>query len=167
MEVCLSLGSNLGDRLAQLVDCRNTLSEIPFVEMRGQSAVYETDPVDVPDEFSHLPFLNAVVLLQTVVPALELFDWVKSIESDLSGGHSHRGNRPRMIDIDMIYADDTFLETDKLVLPHPRAESRRFVLEPLAELRGDMLFPGTTSTVSSLLAALPMYPGVSLLTKAW
>ena len=167
MEVCLSLGSNLGDRLLNLKACRDQLAQRPGISLISQSAIYETDPVDVPEEFEHLAFLNAVVLIETELQLMDLFDQMKTLENELSLGESHDGNTPRRLDIDLIYADDTALKSDSLTLPHPRAHARRFVIEPLAELRPAMPFPGSTVEVKDLLATLPDKPGVSKYAEAW
>ena len=167
MEVCLSLGSNLGDRLASLQSCRDQLDRHPHISVTSQSAVYETDPVDVPEEFAHLSFLNTIVLIDTTLPLIELFKHMKVLENDMSDGQPHDGNAPRPLDIDLIYAEGVSHESSTLTLPHPRAHARRFVLEPLAELRSDMPFPGMTATVHDLLSSLPAKPGLSKLTEAW
>ena len=76
-------------------------------------------------------------------------------------------NEPRKIDIDLIYAGGESIHTDTLTLPHPRWKERRFVLQPLADIRPDLQIPPETRTVSEMLVSLPALPGVTRLAEKW
>jgi len=129
----LGLGSNEGDRLANLRAARDRLAR--SVEVVAESSVYETAPqgevLDQPD------FLNAVVEIDTDLGPHELLDLCKSVEAEQGrepGGVRHG---PRPIDIDLLKLGDLRVDDERLTLPHPEITSRRFVLEPLLELMGD------------------------------
>ncbi len=129
----LGLGSNEGDRLANLRAARDRLAG--SVEVVAASSVYETAPqgevLDQPD------FLNAVIEIETTLGPHELLDLCKSVEAELgreAGGVRHG---PRPIDVDVLLLGDLRVHDDRLTLPHPEITSRRFVLEPLLELMSD------------------------------
>ena len=129
----LSLGTNLPPREAHLAAARAALDALPGTRLVRASRILETEPVDVPDEFAHLKFLNQAVLVE---PTLEVHDFSRrmhAIEDDLGRVRTVR-NGPRTIDLDLIAFDDLTLNEPDLVLPHPRARQRAFVMEPLAEL---------------------------------
>ena len=124
----VALGSNLGDRLAQLragVDGLRRLGEVVAI-----SALYETDPVGGPDQG---PYLNAVVALATHLDPEELLDELHRIEGNSERTRDvHWG--PRTLDLDLITYDNREVALPQLQVPHPRAHERRFVLAPLAEV---------------------------------
>ena len=129
----LSLGSNIeprGDSLARAV---RALSEMPGTRVVRQSSVIETDPVDVPPEYAGMKFLNQVVVMETGLEAHAFSRAMHGIEDSLGRVRTVR-NGPRTIDIDLIDFDGLRLNEPDLVLPHPRAKERDFVLKPLAEL---------------------------------
>jgi 2-amino-4-hydroxy-6-hydroxymethyldihydropteridine diphosphokinase len=134
----LGLGSNQGDRLANLRGARAAL-ERHGVEVTGSSSAYETEPqgevTDQPD------FLNACVRVRTGLGPEELLDVCKAIERELgrqAGGLRHG---PRPIDIDVLLLGEIELESEPLTLPHPGLGNRRFVIEPLLELDPDLRLP--------------------------
>ena len=167
MEIGLSLGSNLGDRLAHLKEARRLIGSIPCVRVLAQSPVYETSPVDVPGEFEHLPFLNAVALLESSLRPELLLEEFRKIEKKMGRTGKTGRNDPRPIDIDIIFAGALSLDRDGLTIPHPRWSSRKFVVLPLSDVRPDMKLPGQTQTVLELLSALPQGQKVVLLTRKW
>jgi len=126
----LGLGSNEGDRLANLRSARDSLSE--RLEVVGASSVYETAPQgELPDQPD---FLNAVLAIETELGPLELLGACKEVERGLGrvpGGARHG---PRSIDIDVLALGEIRLQTERLTLPHPELAARRFVLEPLLEV---------------------------------
>jgi 2-amino-4-hydroxy-6-hydroxymethyldihydropteridine diphosphokinase len=138
--VVLSLGSNLGERFSALQGALDALADTPDVWVTGVSSVYETEPIDSPDE-SGL-YLNAVVLADTTLSAQRLLDRALAIEDAFDRQRSEVKNSPRTLDIDLIVVGDKMSDTDELRLPHPRAAERGFVLKPWHELEPDAEIPG-------------------------
>ena len=166
MKAGITLGSNLGDRRAQIAAGRDfvfSLHESAAAPLC--SGLYETEPVDcAPDTAA---FLNAVVEIETSLEAPDLLHKLRDYEHSSGRSKHHAKNSPREIDLDLLYADDLRLDSSALVLPHPRMTSRRFVLQPLADVRADMVLPGQTTTVAQLLCALPPAPAVRLVARDW
>ena len=143
----LGLGSNVGDRWAQLRGAVTALRE-HGITVEAVSSAYETEPVgeilDQPD------FLNAAARISTNLEPEPLLDLCKAIEAErgrVAGGPRHG---PRAIDIDLLLLGDIELRTDRLELPHPQANSRRFVLVPLLELDPELTLPDGTSLAVAL-----------------
>jgi 2-amino-4-hydroxy-6-hydroxymethyldihydropteridine diphosphokinase len=166
LPVGLALGSNLGDRLAHLRAARDFLCALhesgndPLV-----SSVYATDPVDCPP--GSPPFLNAVLEIITPLGPEELLVRASAFERHLGRPDRRERNAPRPVDIDLLYAGNRCIKTTRLVIPHPRLAQRRFVLQPLAEIRADLVLPGQSCRVADLLAALPPDPPVRTAAEAW
>ena len=133
MTAVVSLGSNLEPRADYLRRALAELSELPRTRLVKASSVIETDPVDVPSEFAALKFLNQVAVFETELEPLEFSRRMHKIEDDLGRTRTVR-NGPRTIDIDLIDFNGLVIDMPELVLPHPRARLRDFVLRPLAEL---------------------------------
>ena len=122
----LALGSNLGDRDAELRRAVGSMTEVV-----AASAVYETDPVGGPE--GQGPYLNMVVQLRTDLDPHALLRRCQEIEAAARRDRTiHWG--PRTLDIDLLFYDDLVIDDEELTLPHPRIGERRFVLEPLAEV---------------------------------
>ncbi len=137
----LSLGSNLGDRLTSLQGAVHALADTPDVWVTGVSPIYETEPVDCPPGSDN--FFNAVVLLDTTLAASRLLDRAHAIE-DAFGRERGDGvevNAPRTLDVDVIVVGDRRAHEDHLVLPHPRAHERAFVLQPWYDIEPDAVLP--------------------------
>jgi 2-amino-4-hydroxy-6-hydroxymethyldihydropteridine diphosphokinase len=144
--VYLSLGSNLGDREANLRQARERFNASELHLLR-ESSIYETEPRDVPDQ----PwFLNQVVEVETSLLARELLQRLQSIESEM-GRRRTAPKGPRLIDLDILLAGNAVVNTPDLEIPHPRLAERRFVLEPLAELSPELRHPRTGQTVREML----------------
>jgi 2-amino-4-hydroxy-6-hydroxymethyldihydropteridine diphosphokinase len=152
----LGLGSNVGDRRAQLQAAVDVLPA-SGIEVLASSSVYDTDPVgELPDQPS---FLNACLRVRTTHEPLELLDAVKRLEREL--GRSAGGPRhgPRAIDIDILLLGELELRHERMVLPHAQLLSRRFVLIPVLELDIELCTPDG-SRLADALAALPPTEGV-------
>lgn len=167
MEFGLSLGSNLGDRLAHLVRARDAIIDLPGVASTARSHVYETEPVDVRPEYADVPFLNAVLIVWTKLAPHVLAQQVHEIEAQAGRVRTEDRNTPRPLDIDFIYADELTLDSPNLQLPHPRWAGRRFVVQPLADVRPDLVLPGQRHSVCEVLRSLPDSPKVALFAQPW
>jgi len=152
----LGLGSNVGDRRAQL---QAAVQGLPAhgVSVDASSSTYDTDPVgeilDQPD------FLNACLRVRTTLGPEQLLEACKAVERELGrepGGPRHG---PREIDVDVLLLGDLVLAGDRLTLPHEQVLSRRFVLIPLLELDFELATPAG-ARLADALAALPVGEGV-------
>jgi 2-amino-4-hydroxy-6-hydroxymethyldihydropteridine diphosphokinase len=153
MRTAVALGSNLGDRLANLRAARKTIVDLANIQPPiASSPLYETDPVSC--EPGAGKFLNAVLEFNYKEDPLELLKNLREIERVLGRPPNHPRNVSRKIDIDLLYCGDTATDTEELQLPHPRMHLRRFVLQPLADIRPDLVLPGQRRTVSQLLAQI-------------
>ena len=144
----LSLGSNLGDRLAYLRGVVVALGRGPRMRVTGTSKVYETVPVEVEDE--QPDYLNCVVELECGLPVLELLRYCQGIEAALGRERTEAGEKaPRTVDIDvLLFGEETITEPD-LRVPHA-GMTRAFNLRGLADLDADLYIPGR-GTVGDLL----------------
>ena len=130
----LAIGSNVGDRLANLQGAVSSLADTPEVWLTAVSPVYESEPVDAPD--GSPMFLNAVVLADTTLSAHTLLDRALAIE-DAYGRERDERHAPRTLDVDLIVVGDRRASDSDLVLPHPRAQERAFVLAPWNDVEPD------------------------------
>ena len=147
--VYLALGSNVGDRRANLAGALERLASADLRVVRV-SSIYETEPRDLPNQ----PwFLNQVAEAETSLFPLQLLARTQKIERDL-GRKRTQPKGPRMIDIDILLYGEAVIHTPGLEIPHPRMLDRRFVLEPLAELAPDLRHPINRGTVREALAAV-------------
>jgi 2-amino-4-hydroxy-6-hydroxymethyldihydropteridine diphosphokinase len=148
--VGIALGSNLGDRLANLEAARASLRKISAPDsLFLQASTYQTEPLLCPPGSPF--FYNSVVELSFDGSPTELLEITQSLEKRLGRLEVPERNAPRVIDIDLLYFGDQMIDTENLILPHPRIGERRFVLEPLAEIRPELVLPGQHHTVRELL----------------
>jgi 2-amino-4-hydroxy-6-hydroxymethyldihydropteridine diphosphokinase len=158
MRAYVGVGSNLGDRWANLVRAARGLRAEPRLALVRASRVWDTPPLGPPQP----RYLNAVLEVEAEVPASALLDALQRVE--LAAGRRRRrgGARwaARNLDLDLLLFGDQVIRRPGLVVPHPEMASRRFVLAPLAELCPERRVPGTGRTVAELLALAPADDGV-------
>jgi 2-amino-4-hydroxy-6-hydroxymethyldihydropteridine diphosphokinase len=166
MRTAVALGSNLSDRLENLRAARQRISELANVRPPIlSSAIYETEPIDC--EPGAAKFLNAVVEFDYEGDSIHLLEQMLHIEESLGRKRNHPKNVSRTIDIDLLYSGDRQFDNDRLRLPHPRIHLRKFVLQPLADIRPDLILPDQTRAVADLLTELGDYSGVVRLADNW
>lgn len=154
---CLvALGSNLGDRLANLRAGIDALRAADGVEVVEVSPVYETAPVGGPDEQG--PYLNAALAADTTLPAADVLALLHRIEAQQERERVVRWG-PRTLDLDLLVHGDLVVDRDDLEVPHPRMHERRFVMVPVCDVAPDLVHPVLGRTMRDLLAALPVEPG--------
>src|ERR671925_225371 len=142
--VYLALGTNLGDRLANLKQAIAALT--PQLEVKAKSQVYETPPWGYEDQPK---FLNQVIKVKTYLDPEPLLKHLKRLELALGRKESFL-NGPRLIDMDLLFYDDLVLNSPSLVIPHPRLHERGFVLLPLMEIAPDLIQPVTQKSVREM-----------------
>lgn len=144
----IAIGSNLGNRIE---NCDKALREISdFAEISAVSSIYETEPVGKEDQPD---FINCAAKIETDLSASQLLLSLQSVESKFGRERVRRWG-PRTVDLDIIFYDDLAIETEELVIPHPAAHLRRFVLEPVCEIAPDFVHPVLKVSVSTLLSNL-------------
>jgi 2-amino-4-hydroxy-6-hydroxymethyldihydropteridine diphosphokinase len=136
----LGLGSNLGDRLANLQGAVDLLQDEPGLHVTASSRVWETVPVGGPPQPD---YLNAVIHVETDLSARDLLDAAHRVEDRLGRDRKERWGA-RSIDIDVLLFDEETIDESDLVVPHPRLTQRAFVLLPLLELVADPVLPDGT-----------------------
>jgi 2-amino-4-hydroxy-6-hydroxymethyldihydropteridine diphosphokinase len=149
IEVFIALGTNLGDRAANLETALVGLAE--FISDIERSPIYESAPKYVSDQPM---FLNMVARGRTTLTAPDLLAVLKILESNM-GREAGVRNGPRLIDLDIVYYGDGVIESPYLSVPHPRLRERAFVLRPLFDIDPDRRDPVSRETVRQMLAALP------------
>ena len=137
----LGLGSNLGDRRANLARAVERIGAARLTAIAARSSLYATAPVGVTDQPE---FLNAVVEVRTALEPVELLDACLGIERELGRIRTVRWG-PRTIDIDVLLVEGIALDEERLTLPHPRMTERAFVLVPLAEIAPGIVVGGKTA----------------------
>jgi 2-amino-4-hydroxy-6-hydroxymethyldihydropteridine diphosphokinase len=156
-EVHVGLGSNLGDRRANLAAALEAFPRHPElagrVELVRASLAYETDPVGPPGQG---PYLNAAATVRTDLPPERLLAAFLDLERAAGRDRTTEPrNGPRTLDLDLLLDGATVLDRPGLTLPHPRLRERGFVLIPLAEIAPEAIDPVTGESVQSLLLRLP------------
>ena len=166
IRTAIALGSNLGDRLANLRNARNQIRALDgVIGLMVQSAVYETSPVDC--EPGAQNFYNAVIEIGFEKSADALFEALQKIEGALGRERNHERNVSRTIDLDLLYFGSQRRDDPPLQLPHPRMTERKFVLQPLCDIAPDLRLPGETKNVGELLAQLREPAKITRLTDTW
>lgn len=151
--VGIALGSNLGDRLANLQTARDLLKKMASPDEPFLAApIYQTEPMLCPP--GSPSFYNTVIEMAFDGDAFELLVKTQTLEKELGRARSTVRNAPRVIDVDLLYFGDERIDCDGLILPHPHISERRFVLQPLADIRADLVLPGSNRNIHEILNAL-------------
>lgn len=130
MKAYLGIGTNIGDRMKNLQDSIDCLNLLPLTQVTEVSDVYETDPVGYENQDN---FLNIVVEVETELNPHNLLGAALGVEAGLGRVRTIK-NGPRIIDIDLLLYEKEIIESETLILPHPRMMERNFVLKPLLDL---------------------------------
>ncbi|MBR0334282.1 MAG: 2-amino-4-hydroxy-6-hydroxymethyldihydropteridine diphosphokinase [Bacteroidales bacterium] len=148
----LGLGSNLGQR-EQLLKKAIDMMEEQLGPIKAQSAFYETEAWGFQSEYN---FLNACVLVETLLPARECLQQTQLIEKELGRSHKTENGlyQDRTIDIDILFYDNKIIDDTDLKVPHPLMHLRRFVMEPLVEIAADFQHPILHKTCEQILNSL-------------
>ncbi|TDL30397.1 2-amino-4-hydroxy-6-hydroxymethyldihydropteridine diphosphokinase [Jeotgalibacillus sp. S-D1] len=157
----LSLGSNVGDSYDNLQQAVRLLHELEGTQITRVSSIYETDPVGVTDQPA---FLNIAVEAETAKSAKDLLAACLDIEAGLGRKRGIRWG-PRIIDLDILLYDDDIMESDTLMIPHPRMHERSFVLIPLLEINPGLHHPSLEIPFSVIQEELGDREGVRLWKK--
>ena len=153
MRTAVALGSNVGDRFGNLRAARQAILSLSNVNPPILSSpIYETEPIGCEQEAEK--FLNAVVEFDYEGDPTNLLEQFIRIEEALGRRREHSRNVSRTIDIDLLYCGDHNIENERLQLPHPRMHLRKFVLQPLADIRPELVLSGQKKTVSESLREL-------------
>jgi 2-amino-4-hydroxy-6-hydroxymethyldihydropteridine diphosphokinase len=144
--IYLALGTNLGDRQANLQEAIDGLRQ--WLRLTAVSPVYETEPWGVTDQPM---FWNMCLAGETAEMPAALLAHCKALEAEIGRVPTRRWG-PRLIDIDILFYDDWVLSEDKLSIPHPRLSERAFVLQPLADIAPTLVHPQSGLTVTEMLA---------------
>ena len=160
----LGFGGNLGQPLTLFRHARGQLAEHQQVKVISCSPIYQTPAIGGPD--NQPDFLNAVVEVQTDLPAKDLLQLCRQIEDDAGRTREiHWG--PRTLDIDLLLFSDLIMDTSMLTLPHPRLHQRHFVLLPLNDIDSTLLHPLLDCSVAKLLEQLPPAQGITQRQETW
>lgn len=144
----VSVGSNIGDRKA---NCRSGIEAVTTggsVVLTGSSGFYETEPVDYVDQDW---FVNAAIRVETTLSPIQLLERLKDIEKSVGRTESALRFGPRVLDLDILLFDDRVMNTDRLVIPHPRMHERRFVLKPVCDMDPFVIHPVLKRSVLAIL----------------
>jgi 2-amino-4-hydroxy-6-hydroxymethyldihydropteridine diphosphokinase len=152
--------------LVALCAARQAIVDLPGVRPPIlSSAIYETDAVGC--EPGAGKFLNAVIEFEYQGKPLDLLESLREIERALGRPPDHARYVSRKIDIDILYSGDTKIDSEEVQLPHPRMHERKFVLQPLADIRPDLVLPGQTKSICELLTQLRSSGQVVRFNEGW
>jgi 2-amino-4-hydroxy-6-hydroxymethyldihydropteridine diphosphokinase len=165
--VGIALGTNLGNRLTHLRAARDMLRELVDPDSHYLEApIYQSEPVDCRDDSPN--FYNTVIEIDYVGKPSELLAKTQGIELNLGREAVYERNAPRIIDLDILYMGNESIQDEILTIPHPQLIHRRFVLQPLNDIRPDLILPGDEVTISEHLVHLESdEPLLNLVQSAW
>lgn len=135
----IGLGSNLGDSVAILSAATNALAVLPETELLNSASLYKSAPIGTDKQPD---FINSVCVLATTLGPEDLLHQLLKIEQSFGRLRSGRLGESRTLDLDLLLYGDQLMDTDQLILPHPRLHERAFVLYPLSEITPDLVIPG-------------------------
>ncbi len=161
--VYLGIGSNMGDRAANIDRAMTLLKEHKDIKVIAESSLIETDPVGGP---AQPKFLNGAIQIDTDLMPLDLLSQLKIIERRL-GRVKGEPNSPRPIDLDILFYDDVVIVDGKnLTIPHPKIAERFFVLKPLLEIAPELVHPRLNKSIKELAKAVKTHEGRNRLQSA-
>ena len=165
--VGIALGSNLGDRLANLREASQKIRALSPVGVHYEQApIYLSAPVECEEDAPD--FFNTTIEIDYVGSPHSLLESTQAIEFAMGRATVRPVNAPRVIDIDILYFDELVLRDDILIIPHPEITNRRFVLQPLAEIRPHLVLPNDRATISEHLTRLDTNePELTMLQATW
>lgn len=146
--VFIGIGANLGPVRENFARALRSIEK--HARVVAVSSLYESDPVGPQDQPK---FTNAVIKIETELSPFDLLDHLKAVEREIGRKKTKRWG-PRVMDLDIIFYEDLVISTDSLVVPHPRAHERRFVLEPLLEIDPDARHPSKNMAVRDICSGL-------------
>ena len=146
----IAIGSNLGDRIANVKKAVLRAADEVKATLVFMSSFYETEPWGIKEQG---PFVNAVMAVETGLKPVELLAHLKSVEAGMGRQKAERWG-PRTIDLDIIFYDSLVMDEDWLTIPHPAAHERAFVMVPLAEIAPEFVHPVLGRTVSEIAGSL-------------
>jgi 2-amino-4-hydroxy-6-hydroxymethyldihydropteridine diphosphokinase len=149
--VYISAGSNMGDRLQNCRKGIESLTESGNSRILAQSCIYTTEPVDYEDQDW---FINMMVKLETAHDPFQLLDHIEHIQRAAGRMHDPIRFGPRILDLDIILYDDRIIDSERLVVPHPRMHKRSFVLKPICDIDPAIIHPVLKQDMQSLLKRL-------------
>lgn len=152
MQAIIALGSNMGQSIETLTEALKAINNIDGVTIVKASSLYRTKPVGYLDQDD---FINAVIELEISILPMDLYDNLAKIELDFGRVRLIK-NGPRTLDLDVISCDNLLSDDPKLILPHPRAQERAFVIVPMSEIVTNHVFADSKLSVLQVLAKLPV-----------
>ncbi len=145
--VGIALGANLGQRLTNIRMARDMLRGLVDLEsLYLQAPIYQSQPVDCASDAPD--FFNTVIEIDYIGEPYDLLKMTQAVEFRLGREAVYEQNAPRVIDVDILYFGSGVINEEILTIPHPRMLERRFVLQPLNDIRANLILPGDTVTIS-------------------
>ena len=149
-EAFIGLGSNIGDRKANIAEALRRLDTPPDIKIQKRSSLYITEPIGYVGQDL---FLNSVIEVNTCLSARDLLSHCLEIEEEMGRVRTMPWG-PRIIDLDILLYGDEIIEDNEIIIPHPHLHARKFVLLPLVEIAPDIRHPKLNKTATELLRLL-------------